>query len=894
MTLLSPAFHAYADEHFAARADLLAPIASELEQKLAGVADADEAALLRYWYATLPATDVFDSDFSLFASFAHQARELRAEGPWCRDIPEDVFIHFVASPRVNNEPLTNCWPTFRSALAERLAGHNAYDAVIEANYWCAEMATYQASDGRTLGPLGVLASGDGRCGEESTFLVTALRANGIPARQLYTPWWAHCDDNHAWVEAYTGDGWHYLGACEPEEALDRGWFTAASGRALLVHTRLFSDFACDFEADRAVLEREGSQIIVNLTSSYAPVSTFGVDVALTDGSPAAGVSVRLQLVNEAAWRDVAKLTTDEHGHAEIVLGHGTVRVVAATESLMAETVVNTESAEHVELVLGPVADVIAEGSSWNTIDAHAPADHPAPSAKLSAEQAERGRTRKREADRLRTARVAAMVEDACALAKQGAWDADACLPYFDGAFSNAPEVARFLSVDDGADRAELLSTLTRKDFRDLSADVLEDHIQGARAVHDAAVSYLQAQGAGDDEVHDLYVRYVLSPRAYLEQLSCYRAFISNAFDADAVARFRENPLAVWEYLDSEMSFAAREHVAKLAGSPRGALVSRQTSAATKRTLFVAICRTFGIAARVNPVDLAAEYYWNGNFAAVERAVATRPVYFASDAEPAPGYYRTWSVARLDETASVSGSRALGFEELDFYGRSVENGMCVLDLPDGTYRLVTGTRLPNGDVQEAERTFTVSDDAVEGLSAEAAISLVIREPEVSAMLGDIELDPFTLGGADGADVSPVALALAGSGKGHAAIVSFLEPGMEPTEHLLNELREHADRVAAAGAPLVLVVRDEESLDDPTLSRTLPRLSNVTVAYDDFTELPERLARRTFANPEKLPLTLLVTAADNGEGSAAGALHGRYSTAGYNVGTVDLVLKLIELL
>lgn len=47
----------------------------------------------------------------------------------------------------------------------------------------------------------------GRCGEESTFTVAALRSVGIPARQVYTPRWAHTDDNHAWVEAWVnGNG----------------------------------------------------------------------------------------------------------------------------------------------------------------------------------------------------------------------------------------------------------------------------------------------------------------------------------------------------------------------------------------------------------------------------------------------------------------------------------------------------------------------------------------------------------------------------------------------------------------------------------------------------------------------------------------------------------------
>ena len=53
----------------------------------------------------------------------------------------------------------------------------------------------------------------GNGGEESTFTVSALRTIGIPARQVYTPRWAHTDDNHAWVEAWVDGKWYFLGAC---------------------------------------------------------------------------------------------------------------------------------------------------------------------------------------------------------------------------------------------------------------------------------------------------------------------------------------------------------------------------------------------------------------------------------------------------------------------------------------------------------------------------------------------------------------------------------------------------------------------------------------------------------------------------------------------------------
>ena len=140
MPLLTDEFRAFADEKLAARSELLAPLTDRIERGLAAIDDADVAALVKSYLGTMPLTDVFDTDFETFASIARQAARLRAESPWCRDVPEDVFIHFVATPRVNNEPLTDAWPVFRDALAKRLAGKNAHDAVLETNYWCCETA----------------------------------------------------------------------------------------------------------------------------------------------------------------------------------------------------------------------------------------------------------------------------------------------------------------------------------------------------------------------------------------------------------------------------------------------------------------------------------------------------------------------------------------------------------------------------------------------------------------------------------------------------------------------------------------------------------------------------------------------------------------------------------
>lgn len=110
------------------------------------------------------------------------------------NVPERIFRHFVLPVRANNENLDTSRVAFYRELKPRVEGMNMKDAILEVNHWCHEKLTYKPSDARTLSPLSSMRSSLGRCGEESTFAVAALRAVGIPARQVYTPRWAHTDD----------------------------------------------------------------------------------------------------------------------------------------------------------------------------------------------------------------------------------------------------------------------------------------------------------------------------------------------------------------------------------------------------------------------------------------------------------------------------------------------------------------------------------------------------------------------------------------------------------------------------------------------------------------------------------------------------------------------------
>lgn len=178
---------------------------------------------LKFYLASMPLNDLADYNSDFFLANIQKSIQARSYFPWASDIPDHIFLHYVLPIRVNNENLDSFRIKYYNELAVRLVDFDDIEkAALEINHWCHEKVSYQGSDIRTSSPLATILSARGRCGEESTFTVSALRTAGIPARQVYVPRWAHSDDNHAWVEVWIDGEWKYMGACEPEPILNRG------------------------------------------------------------------------------------------------------------------------------------------------------------------------------------------------------------------------------------------------------------------------------------------------------------------------------------------------------------------------------------------------------------------------------------------------------------------------------------------------------------------------------------------------------------------------------------------------------------------------------------------------------------------------------------------------
>ena len=290
--------------------------------------ETDEREALEFLYAYMPLGDIVNQTPEFYLEQYRLMETALEEMPWGKRIPERELRHLVLPVRVNNENIDSSRCVFYKELAPRIKDMSMKDAVLEVNHWCHEKAVYMPSDRRTSSPLATVKTAYGRCGEESTLLVAALRAVGIPARQVYTPRWAHTDSNHAWVEAWVDGEWYFLGACEPEPVLNLGWFNAPASRGMLMHTNVFGRY----DGPEEVVRETPNYTEINVIEHYAPESAV-VDVTVSDegGSPVEGAKVYFQIYNYSEFNSVAFKLTDAQGKAKLTAGLGDMMIYASKD-----------------------------------------------------------------------------------------------------------------------------------------------------------------------------------------------------------------------------------------------------------------------------------------------------------------------------------------------------------------------------------------------------------------------------------------------------------------------------------------------------------------------------------------------------------------------------------
>ncbi|MBQ9218183.1 MAG: transglutaminase domain-containing protein [Muribaculaceae bacterium] len=716
---------------------------------------------VHFLYEGMPLPDRTDYGRDFYERNVALSLQARREMPWGKRVPEREFRHFVVPVRVNNEHLDTSREVFYHQLKPRVEGLSMSQAALEVNHWCHEHVTYRPSDARTSSPLATVRTAYGRCGEESTLLVAALRAVGIPARQVYTPRWAHTDDNHAWVEAWVDGAWHFMGACEPEPVLDLGWFNESASRAMLMHTKVFGRH---YDGPEEVVSQTDCYTEINVTAGYAPTARIEVTVLDAQNRPASGALVEFKIYNYAEFYTVAQKAADAEGRTYLTSGLGDLLVWASKDGRMAVKPVSVGKDKQVTLRLG--TDALPQAVAYEIAPPRASGRMPV----VTEAQRQENNRRLAVEDSIRHAYEATMPVEA--------WR------------GNHATIRRFLDEAPNKLMAQkLLSVISDKDLRDIELAVLKDN----------QVSHV--------DTSDIYLHYVLNPRAENEWLTPYKAQLRAQFKglkqpADLVEWCKQN-IAIeseWRSTDGHLHSPNPQG---LRMEPMSVLREKKADELGRKIFFVAAARSLGWPARINEVDGRLQYYRQGQWhdvtfgreQAAQGSAPTRRVELTYNNPSAwvddPKYYIHFTLSRIvDGRAGL-----LTYPEEATWASDFEQGV---QLEPGEYLLTTGTRMASGKVLAHLSRFTVGD---EDLSLDLRL---LSDQQDLQVIGSVNAENIYHDLATDTDRS----LLSTTGRGYY-VLAIVAPNHEPTNHTLRDISAYKAQFEQWGRKMVLLFESDDA-------------------------------------------------------------------------------------
>ena len=716
----------------------------------------EEKEALQFLYAYMPLADLTDYTTEYYLANVQSSLATRDEMGW--NVPEREFRHFVLPIRVNNEDLDSARIVFSKEIKPRIKGMPMKDAILEVNHWCHEKLTYKPSDARTLSPLSSARSSLGRCGEESTFTVAALRSVGIPARQVYTPRWAHSDDNHAWVEAWADGTWYFLGACEPEAVLNLGWFNTPASRGLLMHTRVFG---CYDGPEEKVMEGP-NYTEINLIDNYAKTAKVDFIVKDESGAPVDSALVDFDIYNYAEFYPALAKYTDKEGRTFLTAGMGDMLAWASKDGKYGHSKVSFGKDSLVTIVI--TADHPDESESMMIVPPVGGANIP----EVTPEQRQENNARTAKEDEIRKSYMATFVQD----------DGTPKGKFLSKSAGNHEVIEGFLADHPDQRALDLLASLSEKDLVDVTREILEDSYQAKDAI--------------------------LCPRVANEFLSPYKSFFNSALTADQKKEL-SNPANLVKWVKDNITLVNDTKAWRITMSPIGVFKSKLADPRSREIFFVALARTLGIDARKDPVTGKVQYntgeWIDVDFESAKETVTPKGTvilkYVPSGKLTNPGYYSHFTISKIENGRT----NLLTFDEgeVDMGGgvswENVFKKGTTLDA--GDYILVSGNRLSDGSVPVTLKKFSIKEGQT------TTVDLVIEIPDNKlSVIGEFDSETryWKTAGSE-----PVSI-LSSTGRG-VYVVGFLTPRHEPSVHAVNDIIAAKEGLQAWGRPIMLLTSEE---------------------------------------------------------------------------------------
>lgn len=681
-------------------------------------ANTKEKEAIEFLYAYMPLGDMIDYSPEFHVKTARLAFKAQKEMPWGKNIPEELFRHFVLPNRANNESMDNSREIFYNELKDRVKNLSMYDAILEVNHWCHEKVIYTPSDGRTSSPLASIKTAHGRCGEESVFAVAALRSVGIPARQVYTPRWAHTDDNHAWVEAWADGKWYYLGACEPEPKLNVAWFSSTAVRGILMHSKVFGKY----EGNDEIISKTDIYTETNATSNYAPVEKINITIYDKDNKIVPGVPVEFKIYNYSEYYSAIITQSNNNGQASATIGKGDIMIWSSSNGYYGYKKVSVgKDDSNIKLVLDKkIGDVYEED-----LDIIPPVQSKV-AVTLSDEEKAANKVRLEKEDSIRNIYVSsfAKMDDAIKLAKETKFlvgKENKIYSYLIKSRGNWKEIYNFISSlnnDNYKIGLSLLDIINEKDLRDTPSAVLNEHL----------INYIKA--VGEKANNEVYIKYVLNPRISNELITPWRSELSKVIKTNNLDTISTINKIIT--LSKSIKILNNYNPQRIKMSPIGVYKLNAADQASREIFFVALCRSYGIPARIEEISSKLQYYsnnrWidvtlnkpsNKNSNLISEKGELRIKYTPNKNNDNPKFDTHFTIAKIDKGSikTLNFRDDEGFEGTATW-KSISKKPIILD--EGYYMLTSGTRMASGKVLSHISFFNINKNKI------TTVKLIMRE------------------------------------------------------------------------------------------------------------------------------------------------------------------------
>ena len=356
-------------------------------------------------------------------------------------------------------------------------------------------------------------------------------------------------------------------------------------------------------------------------------------------------------------------------------------------------------------------------------------------------------------------------------------------------------MARLRSEKSKRGGLDLLQRISAKDLRDVTLEVLMDHMQ-----------------SGMCKNPDYFRRYVRNPRVSNEMLTPYKGFFKKAVSKEEAEAYKAEPMKLVAWVARNIRVDNDCNLGGAPISPEGVWKARVADAHSRDIFFVSMARSMAIPARINEVtgkvqligdDGAVDVDLDVQFLEEElgqkgRLVASyKPIRSLDN----PKYYAHFTLSKLTPQGSL---QLLSYDEgdADMGGGTTWNSLLRegTALEAGDYVLVTGTRLASGAVLSKTAFFSI----LPGKTTE--IELVMRESKDEVqVIGNFNSESlFTPLSDDGSAVRQSLLQACGRGY---FVVGILGVNQEPTNHALRDIASFKADLEKWGRKMVLLFPDE---------------------------------------------------------------------------------------